>query len=217
MRVLGSFALVVTLAACDSPITYSGYQMEQYFPFDGLRTWEYVSTDTSLPYKLVATLDPSFTTEQGGDIQVYRVSYEYVCVSEDPCTPAWVRDVLWSSDGTYGTRIWGFDTAGGTVSFDPSVQVTDGEMVAGASVVTDTGGDTWTSTFVGVETCPVIWTQEWGDRCVHLHLDDGDGDDDGGSWVAGHYWVITNYNVVGMELTDDTGQWQLSYATYAVE
>lgn len=217
MRVLVLPAVLLPallLAGCDSSVGYVGYRMDEYFPFDGERTWEFTSTDTTLPYKLVATLDPEPETE--GGVEIFSIQYDRVCVSADEtCTDARVRTVRWSSDAIGGTRIWGYENDAGAVSFDPPVQLTLPQMVPSETATTQLDGVTWTSTFVGVEACPVTWTSEWEDRCLHLHLDDGDGDATQGSWLAGDYWAIVQYNVVGMALTEDTGTWQLSYATYS--
>lgn len=202
--------LVLLLAACDNPITYGGYQMEQYFPFDGERTWEFVNTDTTLGYKLKATLDSTPTME--GAQEVYSVTYETLCVGDDTtgCTDTWLRDVLWSSDGIEGTFIWGYDTASGTTTYDPPLQITETDQLANSVVTTQTNGATYSVTFHGITNCPVVWTTEWENRCAQFTIDDGGAGDE----LAGDLWAITQYNVVGLQLADDPGTWQLSYATY---
>ena len=207
MRTLGLVILALGVAGCDSTVTVSGFQMEQYFPFDGNRTWEFVSSDTSLDYRLVATLDPAFTAAEEGVTRIYGVSYHKTWEGEDASEPEWVRDVLWSSDGTFGTRIWGIDTPAGTTSYDPPIQLTDNEQLAGTTETTTTGGVTFTSTFLGNEQCPVLWTEDWGNDCIRLSLDDGGT----GTEIAGDYWAITQFNVVGMQVGADTGVWQLSW------
>ena len=210
---------LLVLAACDSPVTYSGYQMDRYFPFDGQgRTWEFESTDAAVDHRIVATLDTAFATHEDGYTRIFSVTYDKDCKADDgSCTDAWIRDVRWSSDAVEGVRIWGYETAAGTVSYDPPIVLADPEMLADEFVTTETGGVTWTATFLGNEVCPVIWTSEWADSCIHISLDDGDGNPATGEYLAGDYWAITQYNVVGMRLTSDTGTWQLDYATYIRE
>ncbi len=207
--VLGSLAL----SACGgSSVTYSGYSMSNYFPFDGSsRTWEFVSTDTTIPHKLVATLATPGTPSADGAM-VFEVDYETQCVQADAegCVDAWVRTLAWSSDGTRGTLLHSLETADGLTAFDPPIALTDDTMLVGDSVQTTTGGTTWTATFEGLDACPVVWTSEWGNQCIHLTLDDGGL----GSELAGDYWAITQYNLVGFQLADDSGVWQLSNATF---
>lgn len=207
MRALPLIALL--LAGCDSEVTYSGFDMTRYFPFDGERTWEFVSTDTSIPYKLVSTMDSNHSTGPDGEF-VYAVSTSAVCVDTESCTDAWVRSIAWSSDRTFGTRVHSLETPSGTTTFDPPLQMTDPDALTGDSVSTDVGGTEWTVTFEGLDTCPVIWTDQWGDQCIHLVLDDGGA----GSELAGDYWAITQYNVVAFALAGDTGTWELSYLTF---
>lgn len=204
-------AFLLVLAACDNPVSYSGYLMAPYFPFDGERTWEFASTDTSLEYRLIATLDSEFEQGMGGSVSVYTVSYERKCANDaGSCTDGWVRDIRWSSNGGEGILIWGYEDGSGSVAFDPPVMLADAEMLADQTVTTTTGGATWTSTFHGLDTCPVTWTSEWGARCTHFDLDDGGAN----HAIAGEYWAITQYNVVAFQLAGDSGVWQLDYATY---
>ena len=208
--------ILLVLAACDSPVTYSGYQMERYFPFDGAgRTWEFESTDAAVDHRIVATLDTAFETHSDGYTRIYSVTYDRDCKEEGgACTDGWIRDVRWSADAVEGVRIWGFETDAGTVVYDPPIVLAEPEMLADESVETTTGGVTWTATFHGNATCPVLWTAEWEDQCIHITLDDGDGNGSAGEYLAGEYYAITQYNVVAMKLTADTGTWQLDYATY---
>jgi hypothetical protein len=70
---------------------------------------------------------------------------------------------------------------------------------------------TYTSTFdVIVSECPIQWVDTWT-GCPKITLSDGGAE----APLAGEYYAIGGYNVVAMELTGDTGQWQLLYATYA--
>jgi len=211
MRALLTPILLVALAGCDNPVTYSGYLMAPYFPFDGERTWEFASTDTSLDYKIVGTLDSNFETMNDGVSDVYTVKYDKKCNNDATgCSDDWVRSMRWSTDGQYGTLIWSVENAAGSTPFDPPLQITQPEMLSGDSVSTTTDGATWTSTFQGLDTCPVTWTSDWGDQCAHFVVDDGGA----GHGIVGDWWTITQYNVVAWKLADDTGTWQLDYATY---
>lgn len=205
--------IALLLAGCEpaDQFSYSGYAMSAFFPFDGsARDWEYSNTDPLVDYTLVATLDTAYATI--GNSKAYTISYETVCIDgASDCVGGPVRDVAYSSDGA-GTGIHSYSSAAdGTVSFPP-VRLTPDHMSPGEDVTTDVDGVIWTSTFVAIETCPVLWTDEW-DECIHLRLDDGGS----GSPLAGDYWAVTSWNIVAMQLADDTGQWKLTNANWTPE
>lgn len=201
-------AAAALLAGCSggSTYSYSGYVMENYFPFDGERTWEFVSTDTELTHKIVAELDPQPTTT-GDGIEIYTIDYDLQCLEDGPLCDGGepLRSVKWSADQTRGVLIHGV----GNESYEPPITLAAPKMAVGDTVETETGGTLFTASFDQITDCPVKWTDAW-DECVWLHLDDGGAGVD----VAGDYWAVTGYNVVAMQLTGDTGQWQLSYAVY---
>ena len=186
--------------------------MDDFFPFDGARTWEYVSTDVSVPYKLIATLDSAFEEVDGK--KVYTVDYTYDCLDpkgKDCPDAGFVRAVRWSSSASGGVLLHSFEDISGRTNYDPPIALTSSRMIVGDVVSTETDGVSYTSTFdVIVSECPIQWVDTWSD-CPKLTLDDGGA----GAPLAGVYYAIGGYNVVAMELTGDTGQWQLLYATYA--
>ena len=116
----------------------------------------------------------------------------------------------WSADDDHGVEIWGFSSPIDSVDYDPPIRLANPLMLPLSSASTVSGGLTWEARFLGHDTCPVTWTSEWDDRCIHIRLDDGSN----GSPIAGDYWAITQYNVVAFRLSDDSGTWQLDYATY---
>ncbi len=202
--------LLLALAACENPVSYGGVQMRPYFPFDGARTWEFVSSDTSIGYRLLGTLEAETTTGHDGDVEIFTVAYSRKCPqSAVDCTEDWIRDVRWSAHSYHGIEIWGYESPSGSVVYNPPLKFALGEMLGGDQTTTTTGGSVWTSTFEGLATCPVTWTAEWGDRCARYTLET-DGTD---TLLAGEWYAITQYNVVAFQLTSDTGIWQLDYAT----
>lgn len=204
--------LVALLAGCppQDQFTYDGYTMRNFFPFDGVRTWEFTSTDTTLRHHLVASMGAE--TEMTADgVLTHEIRYDLVCVDpgDETCAGSWVRSLVWSATASDGVMIHALHTDSVDLAFEPPIALADGSMLAGETV-TSGPGDAWTATFVGVEACPVLWTTEW-DTCARLRLE---GSGEGADELVGEYWAVTSFNVVAMELGSDSGQWQLSYATY---
>jgi hypothetical protein len=218
--VAGALAMALWAGGCNGPDTgqygYAGYVMEDFFPFDGQRSWEFVNDDASLPYKLTAALDPVYEEQNEGVTRVFTIEYAMECVSTDAgCEdgPYRTRYVKMSSDSTYGTLLYGYDSeASGPVQFSPPVVFTDANSKVGQVEETETGGTTWTSTFSSIEPCPVKNTDQW-DECVHFVLDDGGA----GTPLAGEYWAVAGYNVVAMQLAEDAEKWQLLNTVYSAE
>jgi hypothetical protein len=202
---VGALALA---AGCSggSTYSYSGYVRESYFPFDGARSWEFVSSDATLSHKIVAELDPN-SQVTGDGIEIFSIDYWLECLEEGPLCDGEepLRTVKWSADQTLGVAIH----ASGADSWDPPVVIASPKMAVGDTAVTESGGVTFTSTFDSITGCPVKWTDAW-DECVRILVDDGGAGVD----IAGEYFAVVGYNVVAMQLTGDTGQWQLSFAQY---
>lgn len=198
---------VSLLVACtDGMQEFKGTKMSDYFPQDGERVAEYTNDDTT-------TYDWKLRIEK--DDQTERVDEEEVVTWE------WSREdtgdllgsVKWSSTSNEGIKIHGYSV--GTeefTTFDTPVLVTDDDdyMNKNESVVTETNGYTFTSTLLGVESCPVLWgPDDW--ECVHIVLDDGDGDDTAGPIFAGEYWLVPRYGPAWMILTGYEEKWDLSF------
>jgi hypothetical protein len=209
-----------------NPVGYEGYSMEDFFPFDGQRSWTFVNADASVPNRVVVTLDPAYEEASSGAL-VYTISYGIECPSDseddsgleepDACAegPWRVRSVKWSSDSTLGTLIHAIDTEStGEVAFDPAIQVTDDRGQLDALETTETGGATWYSRFTEVTDCPVLFTDEW-DQCVNIHLDDdNDATTPGTHPIHGDYYAVAGWNVVAFQLTNDSDRWELLSTTY---
>lgn len=198
--------LFTLLVACDGGLVdYKGTQMSEFFPYDGSRQAEYFNEDVdNVDWKLVVEkVEP---VEQIGAYEV--VTFEWSNYS----TGEIVGAVKWSSSSGDGIHIHGYSVGTGDVTtFDPPIAFTDDDdyMKAGESVTTQTGGMTFTATFVGVEDCPVQWGLEWED-CLHIELDDGDGDDSAGPIFAGDYWLVQRYGPAWMHLTGYSEKWNLA-------
>ena len=86
------------------------------------------------------------------------------------------------------------------------------EMAPGASVVTTTGGWTFTSTLEASEPCPNPWVEDWND-CLKMVLED----DGSGSLVSGNYWLVPRYGVAWMRRTADADTWKLRDADWTAD
>lgn len=199
---------LILLAACNGPeVGYTGTQMKDYFPMEGGREATYVNGDKAIDWLLVMEkVNPTETVDQ-----LELVTFEYY--RDD--TYELLGSVTWSNrSGEVLIHRW--SGAGGTSeTFDTPVAVTpsSGYMKAGESVTTETNGRTFTSTFVDVQDCPVQWGLDWED-CVHLEIDDGDGDPMAGPIFAGEYWLVTRYMFAWMLTTGYTEKWNLANYDY---
>lgn len=203
--------ILLSVLACDgNTVEYNGSTVWKNFPFDGNRTWEFLSTDTSLSYKLVATSDQEPEVHDG--VNVYLVDYWTHCVGADEsCVEGEsLRKIQWSSDITNGVMIHGYSEGNGPLNeLSPPILVTPDVAKRGDFEETTTGGATWTSTFSSIESCPVKLTANW-DSCTLFEITTDTGD---GYPLAGKYWTVGGNGFAAMEIVTDSGQWQLSDST----
>lgn len=208
--------IVLLLAACAGNITYSGFAMADFFPFDGERTWEFTNTDASVGYTVHATLDSA--SEMVDGIAVYTVRYTQCDLAGDSgdCTPVpWrLSEIRWSSGGGGGVLIHGYTDTSGPVTLAPPLMLAESQGAPRDVWTTDTAGQTFTSTFSSLSDCPVQMDVEWTD-CAHLDVDD-DADPATATThpLAGQWVAVAGFNVIAMQLSGDPGQWQLSDATF---
>jgi hypothetical protein len=218
MRRFGWTVGLMVLVGCEpTPPTYNGFVMEDFFPFDGDRTWEFVNDDPTLSYHVIATLDPVFEAAENGAQHIYTINYTIECFAEDPsCVtgdPFRVRAIRMSSDQSFGTLIHSVDfTDTGIETFDPKIELTGKNGKPGDVWTTDTAGFTFASRFDHKADCDVPYTDQWTD-CVTI-LVDGDGTDnvanvEGGHPLFGEWTAVTGYNVIQFQWRDDPQPWRL--------
>ncbi|HJN76427.1 MAG TPA: hypothetical protein QGF58_21040 [Myxococcota bacterium] len=228
-------ALILTLG-CDDPgqYGYAGYDMVDHFPLDGQREWTYtnegiawrlnvdmldnpVVSDTTTIHtfeywqadangvsaNLLMTLDVSSDTYNGVQFHGYEVI-------SDPID--WDTGST-DDSGDSGVTGWG---PAELVSFDPPLVLAESKMAPGDTVVTSTGGSTWTSTFKFQEPCPNNWIageNEWS--CLYVELEDGDGDLETGARISGRYWLAPRYGMSWFQWVGDDEKWILARAEWA--
>jgi hypothetical protein len=201
------------LAGCTSPntIAYLGERMDQYFVFDGDRSWEFISDDTSLPYLMIGDLQEEFVSINEGSTRIYTIRYKTDCLGAGECDDgAFIWSLDLSFDSIYGAQIHGITVGSEPATvFDPAVVLTTPYINQGDVFETVSGGVTYTSTFIGFEQCPVQWNVDWP-KCVHFTLDDGGA----GTPLAGDYWANVGFNLVAMDMDMDESFWQLLSAKY---
>lgn len=198
--------LSLLLACAGNSPTYIGSVVWDTFPFDGERTWEFTSSDTTLTYKLVATSDQEPEAVDG--VNRYVVDYWTRCLGADEeCVDGEsLRTIQWSSDVSGGVFVHGYSEGGGAFAqLTPPLHVAKDVMKRDEVLETVTGGATWTSTMVGEDTCPVLLADDW--NCVIFDIASDTGD---GYPLAGRYWTVKGTGFSAMEIATETGQWQLS-------
>jgi len=203
MRTLLTLAM---LAGCDksdgdSGDASAGYQLYENFPLDGQRRWVYANDDEAVGFNLEVEL---VSSEVLGDAEVFELAHI------DQGSGAPLRSVWWSSDSSAGVQIHAYaEGGGGRVDLDPPVTFAQPRMDPGDEVTSGAGGWDFTSTFVGGEPCANHWVGDDWDRCLHVRLDDGDGDDGAGAPFAGDYWLVPRYGAAWLETTGDSDTWVL--------
>lgn len=197
--------LTLLLLACSGgAYTTQGTKVSDFFPFDGERNAVYLNDDESVDWELrVEKIDESVVS--GRTVVTMTYSQE----TDTALTELYA--VKWSTLDGDSTLIHAYSEAGGAFTeYDPPISVTSGSgwMRVGDAVSTETGGYSFTSTFVEVVDCPVKMGLDWQD-CSHFELDDGDGDPNAGPLFAGEYWQVTSYGTAWMLLTGYTDKWNL--------
>ena len=181
------------------------------FPFDGNRTWEFINTDDTVSYKLVAETR-EVKPDDSADYSVYTVDYSVDCVAADATCEQGelLRSIGWSSDAQNGVMIHSFENQNFGVDYEPPIWLSDSDARVGVPLTTMTDGFEWTATLEGFEHCPVWLNADWGPNCAHFSLDDGDMTGGVNHGLTGHYWAIDGQGVVAIQLDGEAGMWQLS-------
>lgn len=201
------------IAACAVAAGCGGYNQEfggspvwQMFPFDGDRTWDYISTDTALVYKLIVTSLDEPEVIDGRNVYTLSYATECIGVSESCVDGEVIRRVQWSSDVGNGVFIHGYDDGDGFTVLEPPLQVAEDTAKKDDAITTTTGGGNWTATMMGIESCPIKLTADWPE-CGRFEVTTDAGD---GYPVAGTYWATKGNGIAAFELATEAGQWQLS-------
>lgn len=202
-----ALAMVLAAGCTGDPPDYNGFNMDTFFPFDGNRTWTFVSADETVPYEVVGTLSPDAEPKHDNASRAHTVTFTTECVATSTdCEDGPFRMRSWtiSSDRTHGTLIWAADfESTGPLTFDPPIMLTDGQGKPGDIWESDAGGEHWVAIFDHKGDCPVLYTDQW-DNCVEILLDDdGDAATPGTHPLHGSYYAVPSYNVVAFTQSED--------------
>lgn len=199
--------LLPALLGCES----YHYEVERwcpvydYVPLDGYRTWTYVNEGVDWP--LVLHTGATSILDDGTE----TVTIDWTRGDTDEA----LGSVTWSSAHHEGVFIhaWSVGDEEPTV-FNAPVGLTDkrGLMQPGDTAGTTTNGCTFLSELVDWDVhCRTQWSP-WDptdNLCIHMRLDDGDGDDDAGPNFAGDYWFLGDFGAAWMRLTGYPEIWNL--------
>ncbi len=220
MRKSALLIVAVLLAASCEPTqpVYQGFVMEDFFPFDGSRSWHYISDNVDLEYKIVATLDTAPEEAHDGSTDIYTVNMVTECIGLDPdCEDGQeVGSYRMSASQTYGTLYWGYSNPEeGVVTFDPPIQISGRTMKVGdveytTTMRNGTDGLSFTSQMIAQEHCEVEWTDSW-DGCLKIQISE-----ENNAAPSGTYWAITNYNIVAWTPApeEESDRWSLLLAEW---
>ena len=195
------FMLLMLAMGCDTGgDSIRGESMAPYFPFDGDREWSFLSEDTTVTYRLLGT---ELVEETINDSVVYGVEYAKDCFGNDTsCVDGeFVRGFQMSTAG--GIFVHSFEDNSGKTTFDPPVQIAASNVFINDEAVTDTDGQTFTSTYNGTTDCPVKLNANW-DGCAHFTVTTS-----GNSGFAGELYALPGYGIVAFDMVADNGMWQL--------
>lgn len=170
--------------------------LSDYFPFDGLRSWEYANPAPSMPHTLLGTMRSE--VDQVGDASVYTIDFTFGDRRQ------WSSS--WSSTSFEGVHIHGYTLGGGPeVKLDPPLQVAPPWWSGHEKLSTPTGGTTFTSELLCFQPCPVQMGVDWG-QCLRFEVTSEDGPVPP---LTGTFWANWGFNIVGMELPWNAGHWGL--------
>jgi hypothetical protein len=195
--------------ACTGPSTIpeGAPPVWDFFPFDGEREWAYISTDSTLPYALLATMDG--LPERINGKNVYTVVYEVDCRTNSPdCDDGQRLFVLrWSSDASDGVYVHQYGVGEDPfIAFDPPIHLATDNMDPDDSLTTASNGASWTSTMGQFTGCPVRLSQDIP-NCGTWTVGPDAGD---GFPLAGQWWAVKSIGVTTIQLTGESGVWELS-------
>lgn len=204
--------LLSLLLACTGGTTYAGVKMDEYFNAVAVGESTYANEDQeAVPDNmLMAQVFPSEVVD-GREIITLE---QYM----DDDNHTFLGGVMWSTVAGKETQIHGWSGPDGVYTlFDPAIDVTvdTGYEHPGDSVITETGGVTYTSTYVNNEDCQTLWTTQPWEDCLHLTIDDGGGavssaDPATRPIFVGEYWLVTRFFVAWMHTSGYDAKWNLA-------
>jgi hypothetical protein len=200
-------ALLLGSACKGGGYTYEGQKLSDYFPLYGEPHWEY-ALDGDAEGKQM-TVDKNPVTQKDGDRELVTLDYALSKPSVQLLT-----SIVWSSDSSDGVLVHSMtdQLTGTTTTYDPPVIVAEATMTVDDVIETETGGSTFSTTYVGQEDCPNLWVTDTDEdvwECVHIKVDDGDGDPNSGPLFAADWWWAADWGTSRFLARGNSGQWIL--------
>ena len=203
MRRAATLSLLTLLATgCTGPTYgYKGYNVPDYFPLDGDRSWKYVQD--GLDWRLEVSKEGSVSS---GDMEIVTLDYGVF----DPAELLY--SIEWSSDVNTGVLIHSYTVEDGpSDSFSNPIVFADPSMAPGESIETDG----YISTFVEVITCPNDWvTEDW--TCLHFQVTDGLDNENSAPFV-GDWWLASAWGASWFQQPTQSSEWILSEASWTFD
>lgn len=213
MKLRAAPLALVLLSACNGgSTTYAGTKMSDYFNAIGVTRSTYANEDqAAVPDNMILEKVEPVETVDGREIVVLEQRL-------DDDGETFLGGVKWSTSPGESTLIHGWAGRDGVYAdFDPPIAITDdsGYMRTGDAVVTETGGTTYTVTFIDKQDCPVLWTPDPWEDCVHISIDDGGGavssaDPATRPIFVGEYWLVTRFFIAWAHTAGFDAKWVLS-------
>ena len=212
--------LTVLLLACgpQSTTQYAGTKMSDYFAYDGKRRLTYNNEDTTIDWQLIVEKEEQTTIADGREI----ITFDY----SNGNTGELFGTVQYSSVASDSVFLHGYSSGptGELITFETPVPLTDDDdaMRTGDTVETDakdSTGASWhiASTYVEpVPECPST-AQDNFTQCVHMNVDDGDGDPLTGPLFTGDFTLVASYGAVYQTISGWATEWELTDIEYEPE
>jgi hypothetical protein len=201
------------LMACTGGGTsYAGVKMDDYFNAVAIGESVYANEDQdAVPDNMSMVQVTPTTVVDGREIVTLE---QYLADDND----TFLGGVMWSTMAGGSTQIHGWSGPDGTYQmFDPPIAITveTGYEHPGDVVTTETGGVTYTSTYINNEDCQTLWTTEPWTNCLHISIDDGGGDVSSADpstrpIFVGEYWLVSRFFVAWMHTAGYDAKWNLA-------
>jgi hypothetical protein len=203
---LGGLGLL-SLSACGANgYVFGGSDVWEMFPFDGEREWHYVVDTDDLDYKLIGLSSGEPEVLKGKN--VYTVDYTKDCVSStgDCLSGDRLFQLRFSSDSADGVLVHAFDTGDGFVDFNPPVVLTEKSAVRDDVFETQSSGMNWTSTYLGIQECPIRMSADWSE-CGAFEVTN---DTDPANPLVGTWWAVAGSGIAAFMPGEGPSRWELS-------
>ena len=210
VRFLAFFSCVWALG-CGEPRTLGRgtcAHVWKSYPFDGVRTWVYRSTDPILDYELVATSDGE--PEGLDNAEIYPISFHRRCAQDAAdCTDGeLVQAISWSSGPRDGVAVHTIDAGAGPVAVEPPVVLAEyyGGCDGIIATTTEAHGEWVVARPEPIVPCPNTLGGVRRQDCIVLDVETTAED---GRPLAGTWWSAYAIGVVAFQRAGEAAVWEM--------